>query len=95
MTKEQIIKAIWENLSDKNLSDAKNIFETIIDVIKSNLAKGNDIEIKGFGKFSVRQKNKRLGRNPKTGEPAEISARRVVSFKPSKLFKKRVEQQQS
>ena len=95
MTKEQIIKAIWENLSDKNLSDAKDIFETTIEVIKSSLSKGKDIEIKGFGKFSVRKKNKRLGRNPKTGEAAEISARRVVAFKPSKLFKKRVEEQLS
>ncbi|MGA1867445.1 MAG: integration host factor subunit alpha [bacterium] len=93
MTKEQIIKRIWEQLPDKNLAEAKEIFEKIMDIIKSNLAKGNDIEIKSFGKFSIRGKNERIGRNPKTGEPATISARRVVAFKPSKLFKKQVEEQ--
>ena len=94
MTKEQIIKRIWEQLPDKNLAEAKEIFEKIMDIIKNNLAKGNDIEIKSFGKFSIREKNERIGRNPKTGEPATISARQVVAFKPSKLFKKKVEEQE-
>jgi len=51
------------------------------------LVKGEPISISGFGRWSVRQKAPRTGRNPKTGEEAMITARRVVSFKPSKILR--------
>ena len=61
--------------------------EIVFNTVKNILAKGEQVELRGFGKFTVREKNQRIGRNPRTGEEAEISARRVVTFKPSKLFR--------
>ncbi|MBN2374221.1 integration host factor subunit alpha [bacterium] len=86
MTKEDLIKNVWEELDITN-KEARQIVENVFDTMKNVLAKGEQIEIRGFGKFSVRDKNKRTGRNPRTGEEAEISARKVVTFKPSKIFK--------
>lgn len=86
MTKEDLIKNVWKELDITN-KEARQIVENVFDTMKSVLAKGEEVEIRGFGKFSLRNKNKRIGRNPRTGEEAEISARRVVTFRPSKIFK--------
>lgn len=66
------------------------MYETSIDAIKANLSKGEDIHIREFGTFKVREKSKRMGRNPKTGEEALIRERRVVTFNPSKILKNKV-----
>ena len=86
MTKEDLIKNVWKELDITN-KEARQIVENVFDTMKGMLAKGEEVEIRGFGKFSLRNKNKRIGRNPRTGEEAEISARRVVTFRPSKIFK--------
>lgn len=86
MTKEDLIKNVWKELDVTN-KEARQIVENVFDTMRNVLAKGEEIEIRGFGKFSLRNKNKRIGRNPRTGEEAEISARRVVTFRPSKIFK--------
>lgn len=67
--------------------DARQIIELFFEKIKVNLARGQEIKLSGFGNFSVHDKNIRPGRNPKTGEPAQISARRSVSFRSSMKFK--------
>jgi integration host factor subunit alpha len=59
------------------------IVESVIDIIKEEVSKGNEVLIPGFGKWSVKKKNARVGRNPKTGEDMTIAARRVVTFKSS------------
>jgi integration host factor subunit alpha len=64
------------------------LVEQVLDQITPCLARGETVKLSGFGLFTVRQKKARLGRNPKTGEPASISPRRVVSFKPSAVLKK-------
>ena len=86
MTKDDIIKKVWTeaNLTNKQ---AREIVETVLGTIKNILAKGEEVELRGFGKFVVRKKNTRIGRNPRTGKEAEICARRVVTFKPSKIFR--------
>ena len=63
--------------------------EQVFDQITSSLVREETVKLSGFGLFTVHQKKKkeRLGRNPKTGEPAPISARRVVSFRPSAVLK--------
>ena len=86
MTKEDLIKNVWKELDITN-KEAREIVESVFETMKNVLAKGEQIEVRGFGKFSIREKNKRIGRNPRTGEEAEISARRVVTFKPSKIFR--------
>jgi len=63
------------------------IVESVIDIIKEELGKGNPVKISGFGKWTVKSKKDRIGRNPQTGEAITISARKIVTFKPSSIFK--------
>jgi integration host factor subunit alpha len=58
---------------------------------KSELARGNTVKLPGFGNFAIRSKNARMGRNPKTGEKVEVTARNVLSFKPSSILRDRVQ----
>ena len=64
--------------------------EQVLDLIKSMLQQGEVVKIAGFGNFVVRNKGERKGRNPRTGEEIAITPRRVVTFRPSQLFKKYV-----
>ncbi|MDQ1316425.1 MAG: integration host factor subunit alpha, partial [Candidatus Poribacteria bacterium] len=75
------------------LQQSKQIYEQTINLIKNTLAKGESIEIRGFGNFNVREKNLRMGRNPRNGQEAEIKERRVVTFKPSRIFREGVERE--
>ncbi|MEI7637862.1 MAG: integration host factor subunit alpha [Syntrophus sp. (in: bacteria)] len=86
ITKSEIIDILYEKtgLSKKECTSS---VEATIDIIKEELEKGNDIKISGFGKWTVKSKKGRIGRNPKTGEAMTISARKVVTFKPSKILK--------
>lgn len=68
------------------------ILDMILKEISQELAQGNSVKISSFGTFLVRNKRPRIGRNPKTGVDATISARRVVSFKPSQNMRKSVNQ---
>jgi integration host factor subunit alpha len=61
--------------------------ETILEILKERLESGNKVKLSGFGNFVIRNKDVRKGRNPKTGEEMEISARRVLTFKPSQKLK--------
>jgi len=87
MTKEDIIKAIWNEFPDITINETRKIYEATMNLLKETLAKGDPIEIRGFGKFTVKEKNPRIGRNPRTGEDAVIEKRKVVVFKASKNFK--------
>ena len=89
MTKEDIIKNVWTELNITN-KQARDVVETVFNTLKDILAKGDQVEIRGFGKFVIKEKNTRVGRNPRTGEEAQITARKVVTFKPSKIFRNTV-----
>ena len=67
--------------------EAATVLEWILQLLKTTLRNGDSITIHGFGKLMVRHKLPREGRNPRTGEAAMISARRVVAFRPSALLK--------
>jgi len=75
-----------------NKREATEIIEQIIEKISSSLASGEMVKISGFGKFKLRDKKERPGRNPKTGELVPVEARRVVTFKASQRLKELVEQ---
>lgn len=64
--------------------------ENLFEMIRESLEHGQDIKLPGFGNFMVRQKRQRIGRNPKTGEAIPITARKVISFKPSQILRDRV-----
>jgi len=86
MTKADIIEGIYEKVGFSK-KESSEIVELIFETMKETLERGEKIKISGFGNFIVRQKNARLGRNPQTGDEIEISARRVLTFRPSQVLK--------
>ena len=86
MTKQDIINHVSEE-AKLSRAKAEEAVETVIKLIKDALGQGESVILRRFGSFQVKEKAKRIGRNPKTGEEAEITARRVVRFKSGKHFK--------
>jgi integration host factor subunit alpha len=70
---------------------AAEVFEKLLDIIKKRLTAGEDVMISGFGKWSVKSKHARRGRNPQTGEELTLNARRVVTWKKSPVLKAAVD----
>jgi len=91
MRKADIANEVFEKIGISKKESA-DILEVILNSIKEVLKKGEMVKIAGFGNFVVRQKRARKGRNPKTGEEIGITPRRVVTFRPSQVFKKFVNQ---
>ncbi len=89
MRKADIADVLFDKVG-LSKKEAADFLESVLSLMKEVLQKGETIKIAGFGNFVVRQKRERKGRNPKTGEGIAISPRRVVTFRPSKLFKKSV-----
>ncbi len=79
-TKTTIIEKISEVIN-QSPSDAKNTVETLLEIMKSTLASGEDVMISGFGKFQVNEKAPRKGRNPATGREMMLDGRKTVTFK--------------
>ena len=89
LTKINIINSIYEHLGIPK-KDCANIVESVFDIIKEELNNGNDVMISGFGKWTVKAKHERRGRNPQTGKAMMVAARKVVTFKPSNVLRKAV-----
>ena len=88
-TRNDIIEEVSNNLGLPLLESSK-IVEEIIEEILFSLEEGLDVKISSFGTFSVKNKRSRIGRNPKTGVAATISARKVVTFNCSNIFKEKI-----
>jgi integration host factor subunit alpha len=89
LTKKDIIYDIHDKTGlDKEI--ASEGLETFLEIIKSNLSKGEDVSLSGFGKFFVRQKRARRGRNPKTGAELTIAPRRVINFTLSNVLRDKI-----
>ncbi|HIP07762.1 MAG TPA: integration host factor subunit alpha [Mariprofundaceae bacterium] len=91
MTKAEIATIICDRVGLSKKESAE-IVEVLLEEIKGVLAKGEDVKISGFGHFSVREKNARRGRNPKTGESITIKSRKVVTFRASQLVKNQLQE---
>ena len=89
ITRADVAETIYEEVG-LSRKDSGYILDMVIDEIKAELVKGNDVKLSSFGTMSLRKKNPRVGRNPKTGVEAEISARTVISFKPSQNLRKSI-----
>lgn len=89
MTKADIVEALYEKVGFSK-KEAADLVEMVFDTIKGTLSQGQKIKISGFGNFLVREKRSRVGRNPQTGESIEISARRVLTFRPSQVLRAEV-----
>jgi len=89
ITKETLINKIYNQVG-LSKARSKQVVEALIEIIKRSLENGEDVLISGFGKFMVRNKSARRGRNPQTSEELQLRARRVVSFKLSGVLKRRI-----
>ena len=89
LTKAQIVESV-QNQTGFPKNRSSEIIETLLEIIKSTLASGEDVMISGFGKFRVNEKKERKGRNPATGEDMMLSPRKVVTFKCSGKLRDRV-----
>ena len=87
MTKAELVDCIYEKVGISKTESAE-IVESIFNILKETLEQGEKIKISGFGTFTVKEKTSRKGRNPQTGEGITISARRVLTFKPSQVLKR-------
>ncbi|MBI9047319.1 MAG: integration host factor subunit alpha [Anaerolineaceae bacterium] len=82
LTKKDIVETLVQELGHPK-KQTFDMVETLLDIIKDDLESGNDLMVSGFGKFCVKEKNGRRGRNPATGDSMTLRARRVVTFKAS------------
>lgn len=91
LTKTQIVDSVQERIgfSRKKSTD---LVENLIEIMKDAIEKGDDVLISGFGKFCVKEKGVRKGRNPATGEDMMLSQRKVVTFKCSSVLRDKVNQ---
>lgn len=89
LTKADIVERVYKEAGFSK-KEASDLVDLVFKVIKDTLAKGEKVKISGFGNFSIRDKATRMGRNPQTGEAMQISARRVLTFKPSQVLKEDV-----
>ncbi len=90
VTKADFAEKLFDDLG-LNKREAKEMVEFFFEEIKSSLEQGEQVKISGFGKFELRDKSSRPGRNPKTGIEIPISARRVTTFRTGQKLKTRVE----
>ena len=89
-TKFDLINQVYASNPKLSKAQAREAVETILRIIKSSLENGEDVLLSKFGKFNVQDKNARRGRNPQTGESVMLVARKVVTFKPSGILRKKV-----
>lgn len=90
MTKSELIEKLADNLSHLSARDVEQSIKEILELMAQSLSKGDRIEIRGFGSFSLHYRAPRVGRNPKTGESVELSGKYVPHFKPGKELRERV-----
>ncbi len=89
LTKEKIVSSIYDQVGlSKNQS--QNVVERLLEIMKQHLENGEDVLVSGFGKFVVKEKSARRGRNPQTSKELQLRARRVVIFKTSGVLRDKI-----
>ena len=92
LTKADIVREVYLRHDEKTKAECVEAVETLLRLAKSSLIGGNDLLLSGFGKFSVKDKRERKGRNPQTGGELMLGPRRVVTFHPSGILREKVNQ---
>lgn len=95
MTKADLVEIVYEKVGGLSKKESQDIVETIFDTMKDILKSGEKIKISGFGNFILRDKRPRKGRNPQTGDDIQITARRVLTFRPSQILKAHINEDNS
>lgn len=90
LTKADVVEEVYSSIDGFSRREASEVVDLAFEVVKETLSGGETVRISGFGNFAVRDKKARVGRNPLTGHDIEISARRVLTFKPSQVLKDRL-----
>lgn len=88
-TRQDLINAVYQNVG-LSRAESSRMVELTLKLLSDELVNGRSVKVASFGTLSVISKRQRMGRNPKSGEPATITARRVLTFRPSKQLKKLV-----
>lgn len=86
LTRADLTEAVYKNVG-LSRNESAELVETILESMADKLEDGETVKLSSFGTFSVRDKNQRIGRNPKTGEEVPIKPRRVLTFRPSHVLK--------
>lgn len=87
MTKAEIVQAVYSQLGGFSKKESADLVDLVFEMMKETLGRGEKIKISGFGNFVLRDKRRRQGRNPQTGDPIVITERRVLNFKASQILK--------
>ena len=90
MLRSELIVRIAERIPHLNQRDAEHIVDAILEEVVAALSRGDRVELRGFGAFSVKSRPGRTGRNPRTGEPVTVPEKYVPVFKPGKGVRERV-----
>lgn len=91
LTRADLAEAVYREVG-LSRQDSAQLVESVLDMMSDTLADGEAVKLSSFGSFMLREKNGRMGRNPKTGEEVPIDPRRVLVFKPSQVLKDRVDE---
>ena len=89
VTRAQLTEAVYQEVG-LSRNESAELVESVLAEVADALVRGDMVKLSSFGSFSVRQKGRRMGRNPKTGEEVPIMPRRVLVFRPSHMLKKRI-----
>lgn len=89
VTRAQLAEAVYEQVG-LSRNESAHLVETVLEIVSAALEAGQPVKISSFGTFAVRQKGRRIGRNPKTGVEVPIMPRKVLVFRPSQVLKARV-----
>src|SRR5215470_16087767 len=92
MTKAEIVQALYSKVGGFSRKESAELVDLVFEMMKETLGRGEKIKVSGFGNFVLRDKRQRPGRNPQTGQPINISERRVLTFKASQILKQALNQ---
>ncbi len=90
ITKAELVQQIYKTHPTLSKTQATESIEAFLRISKDTLINGSDLLLSGFGKFNVKNKNSRRGRNPQTGEELTLNARKVITFKPSGILRDKI-----
>jgi integration host factor subunit beta len=90
MIRSELVQKLCQDFPDLTQREVEGVVSAVFDSITDQLAHGGRVELRGFGAFSTRKRDARLGRNPRTGESVQVDAKRVPYFKPGKEMRERL-----
>ena len=90
MIRSELVQKLCDDHPDLTVKEIERVVASFFDAISDQLQQGGRVELRGFGAFSTRDREARLGRNPRTGEAVDVNAKRVPYFKPGKEMRERL-----